>query len=298
MSIEAYTAAWNTPITGGQKLTLLALADFASAENGYTCYASIDTLAMMIGTERRQIQRNLAELAKTKYIKIGVCRGRGNTNVYDLTPIMATQNTSSKTGFNGQKHVIQDAKHVMDDTFADDKTRHPGQENTSSRTQNTSWMTQKGVMDDTQSIKKPIEPLREPKEEESPYPLNGRFRPSPVQSAIKPPIEELVDAILEVCNLRRAIPAHLAKAESAASQIPTFEADYILARYAHGGSGAWNWYTHDFRGLKGSPPIPSQVVDTITTTAVAPPPANGHTRNGKQPQPDWTQTIVSNGRGW
>ena len=113
-----------------------------------------------------------------------------------------------------------------------------------------------------------------------PNPPNGRFRPSPVEPIQKPPIEELTDAILEVCNLRRAIPAHLAKAESAASQIPTFTADYILARYSHGGGGSWNWYTHDFRGQRGSPPSPAQVVDTITTTAVTPQPTNGH-KNGR-----------------
>ena len=284
MSIEAYQAAWNAPITGGQKLTLLALADFASTENGYTCYASIATLAQMVGTEPRQIQRNLAKLESDGYIKIEVSKGRGNTNVYDLSPIM-TQNTSSRT-----------EKHVMDDTLSENKTRHPGQKNTSWMTQNTSSRTEKHVMDDTQTINNQIEPLREPWREEPPP--HGRFRPSPVQAAIKPPIEELIDAILAVCALRRAIPAHLAKAESAASQIPNFDAGYILARYGQGGAGGWNWYTHDFRGIRGSPPTPLQVVDTITATSVAPQPSIGHYKNGKQPQAAWTQDIVSDGRGW
>ena len=84
MSIEAYKAAWETDCTGSVKLTLLAIADFASKKNGYSCMASIATLAKMASVSTRQIKRNIATLESNGLIRIDYGQGRSNTNIYSM----------------------------------------------------------------------------------------------------------------------------------------------------------------------------------------------------------------------
>ena len=131
MSIEAYRAAWAADCSGGLKVTLLAVADFASKQNGYTCSASLTTLADMVGTKPRQIERNMRELETAGLVITSPNRGRGNTNVYSIAHLI--------------KPVIQDTKPVIYDGLLQ-------QENPSYRTQNPSSRTLKPVIDDTQSI--------------------------------------------------------------------------------------------------------------------------------------------------
>lgn len=164
MSIEAYQAVWSfkgNGFTTNLRCTLLSLAEFASKNNGYTCCASVTTIAEMLDTRPRQAQRNLAYLESLGLIKIIPNRGRGNTNVYDLTPIMEI------------KGVMGDVKPVTGDTFTDKENTSSmtgiGKENTSSVTpfneetpssmtgfneEKVSSGTIKPVMDDTQTIYK------------------------------------------------------------------------------------------------------------------------------------------------
>lgn len=88
MSIEAYKAAWATDCAGSVKLTLLAIAEFASKKNGYTCTASIKTLANMISASPRQTKRNLATLEKLELITIERNKGRSYTNIYSINALM------------------------------------------------------------------------------------------------------------------------------------------------------------------------------------------------------------------
>lgn len=140
MSIEAYQAVWSYRGNGFKtnlRCTLLALAEFASKHNGYTCSASIATIAEMLDTETRQAQRNLADLESLGLITIRQNCGRGNTNIYDLSPIMAL-------------------KGVTHDTFSDKETLSSmtpiSEEKVSSRTQKVSSRTVKGVMHDTLTV--------------------------------------------------------------------------------------------------------------------------------------------------
>lgn len=140
MSIEAYQAVWSYRGNGFKtnlRCTLLALAEFASKHNGYTCSASIATIAEMLDTETRQAQRNLADLESLGLITIRQNCGRGNTNIYDLSPIMAL-------------------KGVMRDTFLGKENLSSmtpiSEEKVSSRTQKVSSRTVKGVMRDTLTV--------------------------------------------------------------------------------------------------------------------------------------------------
>lgn len=150
MSFEAYKAVWSTDCTGGIKLTLLAIAEFASKKNGYTCEASIETLAEMVGTSDRQIKRNLKALEDGGYITILRQVGRGNTNVCDIS------------------HLL---KGDTQDTFSDDKKVSPmsplNQEKVTSEAEKVTSKAIKGVTDVTQTIYNPknhiyIEPDPEP----------------------------------------------------------------------------------------------------------------------------------------
>lgn len=89
MSWQASKIVWeNSKQTGGLKLTLLAIADFASPGNGWTCEAAIETLAGMVGVSDRQIKKNLKALEGCGELVIERQIGRGNTNQYSLAPLV------------------------------------------------------------------------------------------------------------------------------------------------------------------------------------------------------------------
>lgn len=89
MGIEAYKAVWsNSNQVGTRKLLLLALAEFASEENDWRCWPSIGKLANMVGVSDRQIKTHLAALESSAEIIIRRGQGRGNTNEYDITPVI------------------------------------------------------------------------------------------------------------------------------------------------------------------------------------------------------------------
>ena len=88
MSIEAYKAAWDSDCSGSVKLTLLAIADFSSKKNSYSCMASIATLARMVSVSNRQIKRNIAALENAGLIKIDYGQGRSNTNIYSMITLI------------------------------------------------------------------------------------------------------------------------------------------------------------------------------------------------------------------
>jgi len=83
--------------------------------------------------------------------------------------------------------------------------------------------------------------------------------------APRSPVELRIDAILEVCGMRRAVPAHLRKAETAAVELSSFPPDEIVTRYQHvkNPNGEWYWYRDDWRGAKGQQPKPRDIVETI-----------------------------------
>ena len=89
MSWQASKIVWEkSKQTGGLKLTLLAIADFARPENGWTCEASIETLAKMVGVSDRQIKKNLKALEDCGELVVERQIGRGNTNQYSLKPLI------------------------------------------------------------------------------------------------------------------------------------------------------------------------------------------------------------------
>lgn len=69
-------------------MTLLAIADFASPQNGWTCEAAIETLADMVGVSDRQIKKNLKALEDCGELVVERQIGRGNTNQYSLKPLI------------------------------------------------------------------------------------------------------------------------------------------------------------------------------------------------------------------
>ena len=86
---QANKHIWNnSKQTGGLKLTLLAIAEFANEKNGWKCYPSIETLADMVGVTERQIKRNINQLEESGEIIVHRNTGRGNANIYDLSPII------------------------------------------------------------------------------------------------------------------------------------------------------------------------------------------------------------------
>lgn len=94
MSIEAYKAVWHTSeATSSARTTLLAMADFASSQNRYTCRAAVSTLADLVKVSKRQIQNNIQALADLGEIRVIEGTGRGNYNVYDLKPLMLKHET-------------------------------------------------------------------------------------------------------------------------------------------------------------------------------------------------------------
>lgn len=100
MSISAYQLVWqNSEQTGGMKLTLLALADFANGD--LICWPSIKTIARMVGVSDRQIKNNLLALEEAGEIAIERQVGRGNTNIYSLKPLLKgeAQGVNSEAGF-------------------------------------------------------------------------------------------------------------------------------------------------------------------------------------------------------
>lgn len=92
MGISAYKAVWqHSTQKGTVKLTLLALAEFASEKNNWQCWPSIDTLTDMVGLSRRQVQRHLKTLEASGEIKIKRSKGRGRASIYDLSPLIPKQ---------------------------------------------------------------------------------------------------------------------------------------------------------------------------------------------------------------
>lgn len=122
MSFEAYEAVWSIKatkelkFTGGLRLTLLAIAEFASAKNGYTCEAAIGTLAEMVGTKPRQIERNVRELEGMKLLTTQINRGRGNTNVYCIAHLIKPVTQDGKPVTEGIKPVTHDGFPIANDT--------------------------------------------------------------------------------------------------------------------------------------------------------------------------------------
>jgi len=141
MGIEAYKAVWaNSKQTGAVKLTLLALAEFASEQNNWTCWPVMSDIAAMIGTNERQAIRNIQALEQAGEIIVTRSVGRGNANTYDLKPVIhdlkpvmddtinEVENLSSMTQkpvMEGRKPVIHDLKPVMDDTPTINNQKEP-----------------------------------------------------------------------------------------------------------------------------------------------------------------------------
>lgn len=67
---------------------MLAIAEFANEQNDWKCFPSIETLAQMVGVTDRQMKRNLMQLEGAGELIIDRKTGRGNSNVYDLSPMI------------------------------------------------------------------------------------------------------------------------------------------------------------------------------------------------------------------
>lgn len=120
MSWQACKHVWNnSKQTGGLKLTLLAIAEHATEKNGWTCCASIETLAGMVGVSDRQIKKNLTKLEELGELQIDRNIGRGNTNIYNISCLI--------------KGEPEDIKGELQDTFYDSEKVNHSTEKVNSR---------------------------------------------------------------------------------------------------------------------------------------------------------------------
>lgn len=88
MSNTALTWAWASPLTGGPKFVLVALADKGGEHDGdadWTCYPSIELLASMTGMDRRTVERHLSKLEADGWItRRRRRRADGTLGIYDF----------------------------------------------------------------------------------------------------------------------------------------------------------------------------------------------------------------------
>lgn len=154
MSIEAYTAVWNhSQQTGGLRLTLLALADYASRANNYTCEASIATLANKVKVSQRQMTRNIKALEDAGEVAVFEQRGRGNTNIVSLSPLMVK--VTCVSGF-GEDNMTSTSPNAELENLTSET------EKVTPVTQNLTSEAVKPDTDVTRTVNKPKEP-KEPK---------------------------------------------------------------------------------------------------------------------------------------
>ena len=258
MSVYASKAVWkHSKAVGSARLVLLCIAEHYN-DKSQTAWPSTATIARETRVSIRQVKRAIKQLVddgELDVIQEGL--GRGNTAVYQiLLPIEPPK----KGDMVSKKGDISSRKgDMVSPNEADIKG------DISSRKGD--MVSKKGDMVSSlpyRTIKNHYEPLGG---EGEAFP----YRPPPGESKHpQSPAAERLTAILDVCNLRPSVPAHLAMAEAAAAQLDEFDADTIRRRYTHTDSpnGSWYWYRDDWRGRRGDIPRPEQVVETI-----------GHRRN-------------------
>lgn len=297
MSIFAQNRVWeNSQQDGTNLIALLALADWADADG--ICWYANDRIAQRVRREERTVTRILNALRKSgevfappefgagrktlKFVTVGLPESEIVDVLmrrFGMTPIEATAHALKvlKAQAKGKKPVTDDGlkgdkliqKPVMHDTFYENKpVTDDGNKPDISRKKGDK-SSKKPVIAMSPDPNDPFDPSVDPEEEDPPTP-RGRVH---VLDKLDPqrPFDNRLLAIAEVCGLRENIPKHRERCEQAASQLHTFNGDYIRARYGEQSppDGDWHWYTDDWRGQRGDMPTPEQVVDTIAKRKTA-----------------------------
>jgi hypothetical protein len=224
------------------KLLFLALAQYANGEG--TCFPSYDTLASMVGVNRRSAIRIVEKLAQSGELFYKPTVGRGNTNLYFVTVglssgevkrVLTTQ--YEMTGDEAQavidellaKGVIYDIKSVTDNTISDEKTVSP-----------ITPLIVKGVTHNTRS-----------KESSSPESKPDK------ESKILSPKQIMFLALAEICriDLKVSTDKQRGQLDQAAIALSKTVADVGLFK------SKFNiyWTKIDWRGKQGQAPSPAQV---------------------------------------
>lgn len=249
MTWQHIKAVWSSSQSkGAARLVMLCIADHANENN--LAWPGTGLIAQETQVSERQVQRAIDWLVAAGELAIMEAgNGRGNSTVYRFLLSLK----GDKVSPNNQP-IKGDISSIKGDTLSERVT----------------FATEKG---DTMSPEVIREiPEERPKKEEggkeqppavlpNPFP----FKPSPVKSAVRPPGEERIDALLAICGLNRNVPDHLAEAELAATKLSDYTAAYLLRRYAfqENPNGTWYYYRDDWRGQRGDMPTLKVVIETV-----------------------------------
>lgn len=202
------------------KLLFLALAQYANGEG--TCFPSYDTLASMVGVNRRSAIRIVEKLVKSGELFYKPTVGRGNTNLYFIVVGLSSgevkQVLTSRYDMTAseaqtvidsllEKGVIYDIKSVTDDTISSEQKVPP-----------VTPLPINGVISDTRSKESINESLKE-REESRPPPLDQRqelakqitvtcgYDPTSVRNGTRQKLEGALDFL----SRKRATPEQVKK---------------------------------------------------------------------------------------
>lgn len=305
MSAVLHHSQLNRPETLLAYNILMTIAEFASVD-GVTGVAgerrkclSIGRIAKSVGCHRNSVMplvERIAEAGELSYEAYGKS-GRGRYYVFHiLLPIehiqygsQSTQKCTQPVKANVQNVQLQPPNCTMplEDTV------QIGQLDVENGTNGTT-----ALESDVQLLKETVEDLNAQMAHliAQIAQLNAQMAQSPSRSTVhdtnskkpnketntpskSPPWLAQTKAILKVCDLNGQIQAHVSNAEQAAQQLSQFPVEQILARYGRqppANYSGWNWFKHDFRGQKGQPPTPKQVVQTISQKVPMPVVQNGY----------------------
>jgi hypothetical protein len=90
MSIAVMNWVWaNSPVSGNERLVLLALADACSRDDGTGCWPSAATIARKASICDRSVRRVIARLEADGHVKVHRGGGRaGSTNSYTVVTVI------------------------------------------------------------------------------------------------------------------------------------------------------------------------------------------------------------------
>jgi len=266
MSIKTMIRVWDQSQHDGTKLlTLLALADWA-ADSGVLFYRYGNSkIAQRIRREEGTVKRHLRELRASgelyapprpgrktsqKFITVGL-------SIAEITAVLINDFGLPETAAKAEAATIIG---VNTDTS---KVSEPTPISVNTDTSKVSELTPSSYPTSFPTSFPALNPKGDPKEARPPFVL-PRLDPANA-------VDARTMAIAEACQLDLAIPQHRDKCERAAAQLFRFTAEEITRRY--GGRrpdyNGWQWYAHDWRGLKDEVPTPNNIVATINYQAPA-----------------------------
>lgn len=123
MSVRVMSCVWELPLRAGEKLVLLALADFAN--DAGECWPDIQRIANKSGKSERSIYRIIAKLENDGIVSRQSGGGRGKPNHYLLTPLNPAKTNTDKTAGNAKNPDKTNTETLTKRTLNPDKTNIP-----------------------------------------------------------------------------------------------------------------------------------------------------------------------------